>query len=258
MDLKDVNALVTGANRGIGRAIALELADRGANVLAAVRSGDAEHTAGAPSHPRVEPVELDLASRESMEAGLADLGARAQGLELLVNNAGVFTGGLLERQDLDVVYELVQVNLIAPMHLTRAVLPSMIGRGHGKVVNNVSIAGYALFPGSTTYGASKAGLAGFSDALRRELEGTGVDVLHLVTPGVDTDMMEKVQADYEGHAEAEGWGHVEPGEWAEKVADAIEDDKTELGPGGPESLAKLASRGPSALIDVVAKRVFSR
>jgi hypothetical protein len=85
-----------------------------------------------------------------------------------------------------------------------------------------------------------------------------VGVLHLVTPGIDTEMMQEVQADYEGHADADGWGHVEPEEWAGKAADAIEKDKDELGPGGPESLAKLASRGPAKVLDVVARRVFSR
>jgi short-subunit dehydrogenase len=126
------------------------------------------------------------------------------------------------------------------------------------VVNNVSIAGYAVFPGSTVYGATKAGLAGFSDALRREVADTDATVLHLVTPGVDTDMMEEVESDYDGHVDAGGWGHVEPAEWAEKVADAIEDDRDELGPGGPERFAKLASRGPAKVLDVVARRVFSR
>jgi short-subunit dehydrogenase len=257
VDLQGKTALVTGANRGIGRAIVSELAQRGARVLAAVRERDTEHLKGVPVHATVEAVRLDLSSRASIEGCLAEIGAAAMRVDLLVNNAGAFDGGLVEDQDLDALYELSQVNLVAPMHLTRALLPTLKAR-NGKVVNNVSIAGYAVFPGSAVYGATKAGLAGFSDALRREVGDAGVSVLHLVTPGVDTEMMEKVQSDYEGHVDAEGWGHVDPAEWAEKVADAIEDDRDELNPGGAERFAKLASRGPAKVLDVVSRRVFSR
>jgi uncharacterized protein len=257
MDLEGRTALVTGANRGIGRAITSELAHRGARVLAGVRDRDPAHLEQVPVHANVEAVRVDLSSRESIEESLAELGAAAGKLDLLVNNAGVYDGGLVEDQDLDALYELPQVNLVAPMHLTRGLLPTL-ARRRGKVVNNVSIAGYAVFPGSAVYGATKAGLAGFSDALRREVADTGVSVLHLVTPGVDTDMMDEVEADYEGHVDAQGWGHVDPAEWADKVADAIEDDRDELNPGGAERLAKLASRGPAKVLDVVGRRVFSR
>jgi short-subunit dehydrogenase len=257
MDLEGRTALVTGANRGIGRAIASELAHRGARVLAGVRERDPQHLEGVPVHAAVEAVRLDLSSRVSIEESLAELGATTQKVDVLVNNAGVYEGGLVENQDLDALYELPQVNLVAPMHLTRALLPSL-GQRQGKVVNNVSIAGYAVFPGSAVYGATKAGLAGFSDALRREVADAGVTVLHLVTPGVDTEMMDEVQSDNEGHVDADGWGHVDPAEWAEKVADAIEDDRDELNPGGAERFAKLASRGPAKVLDVVSRRVFSR
>jgi short-subunit dehydrogenase len=258
MQLSGTRALVTGANRGIGRALAAELADRGAHVFAGVRTLDAEHRRGVPAHPEVEAVRMDLSSRAAIDDCLAELGATARRLDLLVNNAGVYTGGLLDEEEIDSLYEVVQVNLAGPMHLARALLPSMLKRGSGKVVNNVSIAGYALFPGSTVYGASKAGLGGFSDALRRELADTPVDVLHLVTPGIDTEMMDEVENAYEGHADADGWGHVQPEDWAAKAVDAIEADKDELAPGGPERAAKLLSRGPGKLLDVVARRVFSR
>ena len=104
-----------------------------------------------------------------------------------MNNAGLMTGGLLEEQDLDGIYAMFQVNLVGVVHLTQAVLPGMIERGLGKVVNNASISGYAYFPAATTYAASKAGVVAFTESLRRELKGTGVTTLHLVTPGVDTE-----------------------------------------------------------------------
>ena len=100
-----------------------------------------------------------------------------------MNNAGLMTGGLLEEQDIDDIYAMFQVNLAAVVHLTKLVLPGMLERGRGTIVNNASISGYAWFPGATTYAAAKTGVVAFSESLRRELRGTGVNVLHLVTPG---------------------------------------------------------------------------
>jgi len=122
-------------------------------------------------------------------------------------------------------------------------------------VINTSIIGHAPFPGATTYAASKTGLVGFTQSLRRELAETGVSVLELVTPGVDTEMMDDVQRTFEGHSETSGWGHVDPEDWAMKVAEAIEADDDQLNPGGGEWLAKLA---PKRLVDAAAKRGFDR
>lgn len=243
--------LVTGANRGIGRAIAEELAQRGATVLAGVRElGSAHELNGGAS---LTSVRMDLASPHSIQSCLEELHGRR--IDVLVNNAGVFVGGLLEQQEVERIYELLQVNLAGPIHLTRLILPQMLERGSGKVVINSSIIGHAPYPGATTYAASKAGLVGFAHSLRRELEETDVSVLELVTPGVDTDMMEEVKRAYEGHSDASNWDRVQPEEWAKKVADAIESDEEQLNPGGPEWLAKLA---PKRLIDVAAKRGFGR
>ena len=151
-----------------------------------------------------------------------------------------------------------QANLVAVTHLTRAVLPGMLKRGRGKVVNNASISGYAYFPAASTYAASKAGVVAFSESLRRELRGTGVDVLHLVTPGIETQMMDTTQEVYGRHVDTSGWDLQPPGEWAAKVVEAIRSDDHVLGPGGRTAIAKLASRGPSALLDLISDRMFSR
>ena len=250
MDLRGSTILVTGANRGIGRAIAAELAARGADVLAGVRELDAEHEAGGTGARRVR---LDLSAPETIESSFAELSGEP--IDVLVSNAGVFTGGLLETQEMRSVLELLQVNLAAPIHLIRLLLPQMLERGSGKLVVNTSIIGHAPFPGATTYAASKAGLAGFTASLRRELEETEVSVLELVTPGVDTDMMDEVQRVFEGHSDTSNWDHVDPEDWARKVADAIEADDEELKPGGGEWLAKLA---PKRLLDAAARRGFDR
>jgi short-subunit dehydrogenase len=189
-----------------------------------------------------------------VERSCADL----PGIDLLVNNAGRMTGGLLEDQDLDDVYAMFQVNLVGLIHLTRAVLPGMIRRGRGKVVNNASISGYAYLPAASTYAASKAGVVAFSESLQRELKGTGVDVLQLVTPGVDTGMGDATLDLYSRHMDTSAWEMQPAGEWAVKVVQAIRDDARVLGPGGRLAVAKLASRGPAFLLDALSARMFKR
>jgi short-subunit dehydrogenase len=250
MELTHTTALVTGANRGIGRAITEALAARGADVLAGVRDPERfEAVDGARA------VELDLSSRAAIDAGVEALPVQP---DLLVNNAGLMTGGLLEEQDLDEVYAMFQVNLVAVTHLTARLLPAMLARGHGKVVNNASISGYAHFPAASTYAAAKSGVVAFSESLRRELRGTGVGVLHLVTPGVRTDMLDATEEVYGRHLDTSAWESVEPGDWAARVVKAIEDDDSVLGPGGKTALAKLASRGPAFVLDAASARMFSR
>ena len=253
MRIEGSTALVTGSNRGIGRAIAKALGERGAEVLGGVREVDADHSVERPAN--VRPVRVDLSSPDSVEESVRDLGGDASRIDVLVNNAGVFTGGLFDSTDVSKAYELLQVNLAGPIHLTRLLLPGMLGRGSGKLVNNASIIGHAPFPGAVVYAASKTGMHGFTESLRRELEDTGVTVLELITPGVDTDMMDQVQRELDEHANTDGWDHVDPEDWAEKVADAIESDDDELNPGGAERLAKLL---PKALLDLAANRGFSR
>ena len=245
-----MTALVTGANRGIGRAIAAELAKEPLGLLLA---GTRRPDEMAPLYG-ARPVEVDLSSREAIEHTVRDLPP----IDLLVNNAGRLTGGLLEDQELDDVYAMFQVNLVGLIHLTRAVLPGMIERGRGKIVNNASISGYAYFPATTTYAAAKAGVVAFSEALRRELKGTGVSVTHLVTPGVDTDMGDATLEEWGRYMDTSAWDMQPAGEWAAKVVKAIRDDDAIVGPGGRLALAKLASRGPRLLLDALSARIFER
>jgi short-subunit dehydrogenase len=257
MDLSGQTVLVTGSDQGIGRAIVEELATRDARVLSGMRDTDRFELVPGAAAREVRPVRIELSSRESIDASLAALGADR--IDVLVNNAGHFTGGLFERRDLTEYYELLQVNVAGLVHLTYRLLPPMLSRGRGKIVNNASIAGYAFFPGAAVYSASKAAVVGFSEALRRELEESGVSVLHLVTPGVETDMLEEVRDDYEPYVkDTSKLDGVEPRDWAEKVVKAIEDDDDVLNPGGAERLAKIASRGPGGVLDAALGRAFER
>ena len=259
MDLSGARVLITGSNRGIGRAIAEELAREPLRLLlCGMRSPERfEPIAGARAG-EVRPVRVDLASRQAIDESCAAIGDELDSIDVLVNNAGAFTGGLLEEQALDDIYALFQTNLTGMVHLTARVLPGMLERGSGRIVNNASISGYAFFPGATTYAASKAGVVAFSESLRRELRGTGVSTLQLVTPGVNTEMLEATEAAYGRHLDTAGWQRQEPAQWARKVVQAIRDDRAVLGPGGRAAIAKLASRGPGLLLDRVSERIFSR
>lgn len=256
MELTGLTALVTGSNRGIGRAIAGELAARPLDLLlCGVRSPDSDLPVAPPGGAReIRSVHVDLATRESIERAAASLPE----VDLLVNNAGLMTGGLLEEQDTEAIYSMFQVNLVGLVHLTKLVLPGMLERGRGTIVNNASISGYAWFPAATTYAAAKTGVVAFSESLRRELRGTGINVLHLVTPGVDTDMLDATRLAYGRHMDADAWSDTSPEEWAARVVKAVERGDHVLGPGGRLALAKLASRGPAAVLDALSRTMFTR
>jgi short-subunit dehydrogenase len=254
MELAGRTVLLTGASRGIGLAIAHELARHDARVLLGVRN-----VAEAPSDvPGATPVHLDLASRESIDAGL-DAIAQEQ-IDVLINNAGEYSGGQLEDQDLGLIYAMVQVNVLGMIHLTHRLLPQMLERGEGKIVNQGSIVGHLFMPGLSTYAATKAAVRGFTDCLARELHGSGVSVLELMTGGVDTDMLgvarDGLQEVYK--TDTDDWIQYTPEEWAAKVVKAIEDDDAVLGPGGKAELGRLATHAPRVVLDQVSRRAFER
>lgn len=261
MDLSGTTCLVTGANGGIGAAIVKALVARPVDrVLLGVRDPAAVALPAIPSGGarQIRAVRMDLASRESIDACCDELGDELLEIDVLVNNAGRMTGGLLEEQDIAAVYAMFQVNLIGVAHLTARVLPGMVQRGTGIVVNNSSLSGYAWFPAASTYAASKAGVVALSESLRRELKDTGVEVLHLVTPGVDTAMLDATEEVYGKHMDTSGWDKVSPDDWAADVVKAMEDGKRILRPGGKTGIAVRASALPSGVMDAVTSRMFTR
>lgn len=248
MELNGKRAFVTGANGGLGEAFCLALAGECETVYAGMRKpGEADGN--------VIPVRMDLSSRESIEQCFTPEIASA---DLLINNAGALSVGLLEEQDLDAIYNALQVNLTGLIHLTKLMLPAMLERGDGMIVNNASFSGYVYLPLASVYAASKAGVVAFSESLRRELDGTGVRVMHLVTPGVDTGMLDATEEGYGAHFDTSGWDKIQPEEWAAKTVDAIRRDAAVVQPGGKTRAAILASRGPAGLLDRASGRMFRR
>jgi short-subunit dehydrogenase len=258
MELDGATVLMTGTSRGIGRAVAEHLAQQPVRLLAGVRDLDQHDPIDIGAAREVRPVQLDLGSRESIERDLAALGDEVGQVDLLINDAGGFAAGLLEEQSLDDIYDMLQVSVAAPIQLTKAVLPGMLARGRGKVVNVSSVVAYLHAPGITTYSAAKSALSGFAECLRRELAETPVSTLHVVTGAVDTDMLDQAKQDLDGHIDTSHWDQYDAEEWAGKIVEAIADDHEILGPGGRSALGKLASHLPPFVLDTFMSRAFTR
>lgn len=256
MQLTNKTILITGANRGIGRSIAEELAKKPVNLLLGMRNINSYIPIRNSKAKTIKPVKIDLSSKQSIDESLKNLKDETASLDILINNAGVFVAGPLHKQDIDEIYSMFQANIVGLIHLTNKLLPILLSREEGKIVNNASIAGYAYLADNSTYSATKAAVVAFSEALRRELSVTNVSVLHLVTPGVDTEMMELVEATYSKNGKPINLHKVSSSDWAKKVVKAIESDKKILSPSGTARILKIISRGPPFLVDILSRRLF--
>ncbi|WP_411887662.1 SDR family oxidoreductase [Hydrocarboniphaga effusa] len=176
--------LVTGASAGFGSAIARRFAEDGARVVLAARRLDRIEALAAEIGERAHAIELDVRNRAAVEFEIANLPADFAGIDVLVNNAGLALG--LEpahEASLDDWETMVDTNVKGLMTVTRAVLPGMVERGRGHVVNIGSIAGEWPYPGGNVYGATKAFVRQFSLNLKADLAGTPVRVSN-VEPGL--------------------------------------------------------------------------
>ena len=183
--------LVTGASRGIGRAIAFGLAAAGARVIGTSTSeaGAAELTATlAANSLQGRGAVLDVSSEASIDALLADLEATASMPSILVNNAAITRDGLLLRMKPDDWNQVIQTNLTAVYRLSKGVLRRMMKERRGRIINITSIVGVTGNPGQVNYSAAKAGVLGFTKSLAQEVASRGITV-NAVAPGfIDTDM----------------------------------------------------------------------
>jgi 3-oxoacyl-[acyl-carrier protein] reductase len=194
IDLSTRVALVTGASRGIGRAIALRLAAQGATVVAAARGDHAEDTVAAiaTAGGRADHVTLDVTDPAAIESVMAGILERHGRVDILVNNAGITRDQLLLRMRRDDWDAVLATNLTAAFGLTQAVLKPMLRQRSGRIVALSSVVGQMGNAGQANYAASKAGLIGFCKALAREVASRSITV-NVVAPGlIDTDMTRAV------------------------------------------------------------------
>jgi 3-hydroxy acid dehydrogenase/malonic semialdehyde reductase len=176
--------LVTGASSGFGSSIARRFAADGARVVIAARRGDRIAALAIELGDRALAIELDVRDREAVEFAIANLPAAFAGIDILVNNAGLAKGlEPAQRATIDDWDQMVDTNCKGLMYVTRAVLPGMVARGRGHVINLGSVAGSYPYPGGNVYGASKAFVHQFSLNLRSDLHGTGVRVT-CIEPGL--------------------------------------------------------------------------
>jgi 3-oxoacyl-[acyl-carrier protein] reductase len=190
IDLSKRIALVTGASRGIGRAIALKLAAQGATVVAAARGSNAAGTAEsiAAAGGTAESAAVDVSEAAAIEALVAGVLERHGRIDILVNNAGIARDQLMLRMKRDDWDQVIATNLTAAFALTQAVLKPMIRQKGGRIVCISSVVGQSGNAGQANYAASKAGLIGFAKAVAQEVASRNITV-NVVAPGlIETDM----------------------------------------------------------------------
>lgn len=189
--------LVTGASAGIGRALALEFARNGHDLILVARRLDALRELGATIREThgVKAVEIpmDLSVRRASDELAVAVRQRDLRVDVLVNNAGVAESGPFARMSGDALHRLVMLNVAGVTLLTRAFLDPMLERGWGRILNVASIAGFQPVTGLAAYAASKAYVLSLTEALAEELRGTGVRASALCPGLTDTDMAGQIQ-----------------------------------------------------------------
>ncbi|MCT8542458.1 3-oxoacyl-ACP reductase FabG, partial [Glaesserella parasuis] len=187
-------ALVTGATRGIGRAIAEELVSKGAFVIGTATSEKGAEAISASLGDKGKGLVLNVADLTSIEQVLAQIKEQFGDIDILVNNAGITRDGLLMRMKEDDWFDIIQTNLTSIYRLSKAVLRPMMKKG-GRIISIGSVVGSVGNPGQTNYCAAKAGLVGFSKSLAKEVASRGVTV-NVVAPGfIATDMTDELTED---------------------------------------------------------------
>jgi short-subunit dehydrogenase len=220
----DTRAVITGASRGIGLALARALAGRGAR-LGLIARGAEELRAVCDELAGATPLPADVADREAVERAIASFAADAGGIEVAIANAGIARYAPFADQDPEDAERMVRTNVLGTINTVRAAMRQMLDRGRGHLVVVSSGAGLRAFPWGAIYGATKAADKAFAEALRHELSGTGVSVTTVFPGEVESSI----------HAEAEqlpDWRKSDEEIPAERVAAetiaAIESDRREL------------------------------
>jgi NADP-dependent 3-hydroxy acid dehydrogenase YdfG len=220
-------AIVTGASRGIGRAVAQALAARGATVGLAARSTGQLEALAAELPGTHHPLTCDVALPASVAAAVEAFVAAAGGLDLLVANAGIAHYEPVAEQSLERIEQMTQVNWLGTVYTINAALPQLLAQRRGHIVVMSSGAGLRAFPGAAAYSATKAAQRMFAEALRHELAGTGVSLTTVYPGEIRTSLhaheLRRMPEWYRGGPRA-----ATPEALARRVLTAVEGDRRDL------------------------------
>ncbi len=195
MNLEGKIALVTGASRGIGRAIAELLVERGATVIGTATSESGAAAISEYLGDNGKGLALNVTDVESIEATLKTINEEFGVIDILVNNAGITRDNLLMRMKDDEWNDIIDTNLTPIYHMSKAVLRGMMKKRAGRIINVGSVVGTMGNAGQTNYAAAKAGVIGFTKSMAREVASRGVTV-NTVAPGfIETDMTKALNDD---------------------------------------------------------------
>lgn len=198
--LKDKTVIISGASRGIGRAVAIELARAGANISFNFRSSEAEAKKLEKEIQglgvKVKGVQVDIKDYDSVKSWVDDTVASFGRVDIIVNNAGITKDGALALMSPDNWKEVINTNLDGTFNLTKAAILIFMKQKSGNVVNITSVSGIMGIARQTNYAASKAGIIGFSKSLAKEVAAYNIRV-NAVAPGfVETDILKNLKEDY--------------------------------------------------------------
>lgn len=222
------HAVITGASSGIGEAIARELATHGYRVTLVARRADLLQKLADSLGDCARIVVHDLSDHLRATEWIADAEAAFGPIDVLVNNAGIQLLGGLSSADPEAGERLMRINVFTPLRLTRALLPAMIARGSGTIVDIASLSAIAPTPYMPWYSASKAALAAASETLHGELRGTGVHVVTVYPGPVDTPMARDAMVRFENARAATSAPSGTTDKLASLVRDAIKNKRDRI------------------------------
>lgn len=248
-------ALVTGASSGIGERLARLLAAGGSDLIVVARRAgrlaDLAAELRTAQHVQVEVLAADLTTPAGLQAAENRLADAGRPVELLVNNAGFGLSGSFADLTADDAEAQIRLNVLALVRLAHAVLPGMLQRGHGGILNVSSVAGVLISPGGATYAATKAFVTSFSESLYAEVAGRGVHVTALC-PGLT-----RTEFHAEGHdgtASAPAFGWLEAGRVARAGLDAVAAGRPVSVPGAQyKAVVPLARAVPRRILRIAGK-----
>lgn len=193
--LQDKVYWVTGASRGIGFAIAKELLRNGARVILSARSSDKLLQIAAELGEQALPLPCDVSNFEDVRTAYRWIEEQKIVIDGLINNAGVGSFAPFSALSIEQIHQMVAVNFLGSIYCTKVVLPAMLQRGCGDILNILSVAAVKAFPNSSVYGATKAAVQMFADALREEVRHSGIRVINVLPGATATEIWDRAMLD---------------------------------------------------------------